>query len=187
MAPVGGTMCAAPPARNRQLQRIGSETKLRNGAIDFSNKGPRTSSAAVCRPRRMASSSQKRSSLPLRSSRRARTGDSSGCGSAIASRRVDGDHKHRCGAVDSKVARDSRQRDVGDAAITHDQHGPERDPGDGGKARSSGIAHQATATRLVRHAPSCVRTGWRRTGSGTEPGENKDLARPIALTTKFWS
>ena len=43
MAPVGGTMWAASPARNRFPNRIGSATKLRSGAIDFSIDGPVTS------------------------------------------------------------------------------------------------------------------------------------------------
>ena len=40
----------------------GAKTKLRSGAIDFSSDGPRVMFAAACGPRRIASSSQMRSS-----------------------------------------------------------------------------------------------------------------------------
>ena len=39
-APVGGTMCAASPARNRFPYRIGAATKDRIGVIDFCSTGP---------------------------------------------------------------------------------------------------------------------------------------------------
>jgi hypothetical protein len=41
LAPVGGTICAASPARNSRPERIGSDTKERSGAMFFSNEGPR--------------------------------------------------------------------------------------------------------------------------------------------------
>jgi hypothetical protein len=44
LAPVGGTMCAASPARNSRSYRIGSATKLRIGVMDFSRIGPSRSS-----------------------------------------------------------------------------------------------------------------------------------------------
>src|SRR5881392_1740343 len=40
LAPVGGTMWAASPARKRLPCRMGSATKLRSGAIDFALDGP---------------------------------------------------------------------------------------------------------------------------------------------------
>ena len=49
LAPVGGTMWAASPARNSRPKRIGSATKLRSGAMLFSIDGPVTSAS---RPRR---------------------------------------------------------------------------------------------------------------------------------------
>ena len=49
MAPVGGTMWAASPARNSRPKRIGSATKERRGAIDFSNEGPVTTASATSR------------------------------------------------------------------------------------------------------------------------------------------
>jgi hypothetical protein len=42
LAPVGGTMWAASPARNIRPNRIGSATKLRSGAMLFSIDGPVT-------------------------------------------------------------------------------------------------------------------------------------------------
>ena len=51
-APVGGTMCAASPARNRLPQRIGSATKERSGAMLFSIDGPVIISAATSSGRR---------------------------------------------------------------------------------------------------------------------------------------
>ena len=63
MAPVGGTMCAASPTKNSLPQRIGSATKLRSGAIDFSIDGPVVIRAAIAGPMRVVSSLQKRSSL----------------------------------------------------------------------------------------------------------------------------
>ena len=49
LAPVGGTMCAASPARNRRPKRIGSATKLRSGAMLFSIDGPVTIASAARR------------------------------------------------------------------------------------------------------------------------------------------
>ena len=46
LAPVGGTMWAASPARNRRPKRIGSATKLRSGATLFSIDGPVTTLSA---------------------------------------------------------------------------------------------------------------------------------------------
>ena len=43
MAPVGGTMCAASPARNRRPYCIGSTTKLRMPVTPFSSIGPSSS------------------------------------------------------------------------------------------------------------------------------------------------
>ena len=43
LAPVGGTMCAASPARNSRPWRIGSWTKLRIGVTDLAVIGPRSS------------------------------------------------------------------------------------------------------------------------------------------------
>ncbi len=57
MAPVGGTMWAASPARNIRPNRIGSATKLRSGAMLFSIDGPVTRlSAAFWSSRRFNSS-----------------------------------------------------------------------------------------------------------------------------------
>ena len=42
LAPVGGTMCAASPAKNIRPKRMGSVTKLRKGAMLFSMLGPVT-------------------------------------------------------------------------------------------------------------------------------------------------
>ena len=42
-APVGGTMCAASPARKSRPCRIGSATKLRIGVMPFSSTGPSAS------------------------------------------------------------------------------------------------------------------------------------------------
>ena len=44
MAPVGGTMCAASPARNSRPYRIGALTKLRIGVMPLSRIGPSFSS-----------------------------------------------------------------------------------------------------------------------------------------------
>ena len=62
LAPVGGTMWAASPARNRFPNRIGSATKLRSGAIDFSIDGPVTSWSAMNAGMRAVNSDQNRSS-----------------------------------------------------------------------------------------------------------------------------
>ncbi len=62
MAPVGGTMCAASPARNSRPKRIGSVTKLRSGAMLFSIDGPVTTCLAVSAGSRLFSSAQKASS-----------------------------------------------------------------------------------------------------------------------------
>ena len=40
LAPVGGTMCVASPARNSRPYRIGALTKLRIGVIAMSSAGP---------------------------------------------------------------------------------------------------------------------------------------------------
>src|SRR4030095_8218899 len=48
-APVGGTMCAASPARNRRPNRSGSATKLCSGAILFSIAGPVVTRSATIR------------------------------------------------------------------------------------------------------------------------------------------
>ena len=63
LAPVGGTMCAASPARNSRPCRIGASTKLRIGSTLFSVIGPGVSChpSWPC-PSRTASSAQIRSS-----------------------------------------------------------------------------------------------------------------------------
>ena len=66
-APVGGTMCAASPARNSRPKRIGSATKLRSGAMLFSIDGPVTSAA---RPRRVEARGAARPRTRRRSSAR---------------------------------------------------------------------------------------------------------------------
>jgi len=55
-APVGGTMWAASPARNRRPYRIGSATKLRSGAMLFSIDGPVVNPAAISPDSRRVSS-----------------------------------------------------------------------------------------------------------------------------------
>ena len=49
LAPVGGTMCAASPARNSRPYCIGSATKLRIAVTPFCITGPSPSVAAVVR------------------------------------------------------------------------------------------------------------------------------------------
>jgi hypothetical protein len=44
---VGGTIWAASPHKNRRPQRIGSATKDRSGAMDFSMEGPVTSASGL--------------------------------------------------------------------------------------------------------------------------------------------
>ena len=56
-APVGGTMCAASPARNSRPYCIGSTTKLRIAVTPFSRIGP-SCSVQPSSPRRVCSSSQ---------------------------------------------------------------------------------------------------------------------------------
>jgi hypothetical protein len=62
LAPVGGTMWEASPAKNIRPKRIGSATKLRKGAMLFSIERPVTSSSAAFWSIRRFNSSQKRSS-----------------------------------------------------------------------------------------------------------------------------
>ena len=61
LAPVGGTMCAASPARNSRPYRIGSTTKLRMPVMLFSSTGPSVSVKPSAASRR-CSSAQIRSS-----------------------------------------------------------------------------------------------------------------------------
>jgi hypothetical protein len=61
LAPVGGTMCAASPARNSRPCRIGVLTNDRIGRIDFSVTGPVLSSQPSW-AKRVARLSQMRSS-----------------------------------------------------------------------------------------------------------------------------
>jgi hypothetical protein len=61
LAPVGGTMCAASPARNSRSYRMGEATKLRIGVMAFSVIGPSFSSQPGT-VRRWRSSDQIRSS-----------------------------------------------------------------------------------------------------------------------------
>ena len=85
LAPVGGTMCAASPARNSRPKRIGSATKLRSGAMLFSIDGPGdqrlggfgVEAAAQFVPERVVATSP-------RPCRPASTARSSGCASASA-------------------------------------------------------------------------------------------------------
>src|SRR4030095_2932616 len=48
-APVGGTMCAASPARNRRPNRSGAATKLCSGAVLLSLAGPVVTRSATIR------------------------------------------------------------------------------------------------------------------------------------------
>ena len=63
-APVGGTMCAASPARNSRPNCIGSTTKLRMPVMPFStilpsrNFQPSSVSSRVCSSCQMRSSGQ---------------------------------------------------------------------------------------------------------------------------------
>ena len=63
LAPVGGTMCPASPARNSRPKRSGSTTKLRSGAMLFSMDGPVTRRSAASGSSRRRNSSQNASSL----------------------------------------------------------------------------------------------------------------------------
>ena len=65
MAPVGGTMCAASPARNRRPWRIGSATNERSGATLFSIDGPVARPAAASGRQAARARSQNRSSRPV--------------------------------------------------------------------------------------------------------------------------
>ena len=62
LAPVGGTMWPASPARNSRPKRSGSHTKLRSGAMLFSSDGPVTSASRPLSSRRRRSSRQNASS-----------------------------------------------------------------------------------------------------------------------------
>ena len=57
LAPVGGTICAASPARNSRPYCIGAATKARTGVTPFWKMRPSLSSALSSSPRRMCSSS----------------------------------------------------------------------------------------------------------------------------------
>ena len=61
-APVGGTMCAASPAKNKLPYRMGSATKDRKGAMDFSMVGPVINFADTSAGKRRFNSSQNASS-----------------------------------------------------------------------------------------------------------------------------
>src|SRR4051812_12938384 len=61
-APVGGTMCAASPARNSRPYRIGSTTKLRIAMMPFWKMRPWASFQPSPVSRRACSSSQMRAS-----------------------------------------------------------------------------------------------------------------------------
>ncbi len=61
-APVGGTMCAASPARNSRPYCIGTATKLRIGVIPLSSKGPSVNVKPSSVASRVCSSDQIRSS-----------------------------------------------------------------------------------------------------------------------------
>ena len=87
MAPVGGTMWAASPARKSRPYRIGSATKLRNGAIDFSIDGPVTILSAISGGNRRFSSPQNRSSGHSSISRREAALDVVAAEHRIAARR----------------------------------------------------------------------------------------------------
>ncbi len=58
LAPVGGTMWPASPARNMRPKRIGSVMKLRSGAMLFSIDGPVTSFSRPSSSRRSFNSCQ---------------------------------------------------------------------------------------------------------------------------------
>ena len=62
MAPVGGTMWAASPARKSRPNRSGSATKLRSGAMLFSMRRAGRHRSATSGGRRARTSSKKRSS-----------------------------------------------------------------------------------------------------------------------------
>ena len=88
MAPVGGTMWAASPARNRRPWRIGSATNERSGATLFSIDGPVCRAAAASAGMRRFSSPRTARPASPRRPRRAAPAGSSGCASASASCRA---------------------------------------------------------------------------------------------------